>query len=448
MVIKEKGSKQTTFSCCAANSGGTESRKSPGVLYKDGRYYKKDRTDKVSYIGNSKKCGKAADKPTPLANTDIERSAMGKPNTIINVQTIETVTGTVSQDSFNPITHQQGQKKPAVHGGKEEAGRVALLEQQLKVEREKNERMEQHFVQERERLVKEHAIEQEAAKEEAAKMLEQIGMETEVEDKTDVYELDEDMIRAGPYYNVRAARARAMEDEVVLGDGRNEKRKEAAFNIKGEGRLASVEWRHRMDVGQNITLSFNPANMRCSGCKVRGQHSVIGADDGMPVVLVASDQNFPPVLFSEDNGACIGIMRMEYGSVKELGFAVGDMLHGISLPQGSVILVGSTADLAQQGIVGYTDELARTLRILKEKLGGRVEVVALPPVPLGGINSFATLRGVVEVEHWAERLEGGAGVLLLKTRSAVVQLIGPVGHLAKHAGENEATVAGRGEGHH
>jgi hypothetical protein len=46
--------------------------------------------------------------------------------------------------------------------------------------------------------------------------------------------------------------------------------------------------------------------------------------------------------------------------------------------------------------VGYTDELARTLRILKQKLGGRVEVVALPPVPLGGINSFATLRAVVE----------------------------------------------------
>ena len=87
-----------------------------------------------------------------------------------------------------------------MHGGKEEAGRIVLLEQQLKVEREKNERMEQHYVQERERLVKEHAREQQAAKEEAARMLEQIGMETEVEDKTDVYELDVDMIRAGPYY--------------------------------------------------------------------------------------------------------------------------------------------------------------------------------------------------------------------------------------------------------
>jgi hypothetical protein len=132
------------LSCCAANGDGPESRKSPGVLYGDGRYYKKDRTDKVSYVGNSKKSGKAADKPTLLPKHDFERSATGKPNTITNVQPIGTVTGTdlSLQDSVNPITHQQGQKKPAVHGGKEELGRVVLLEQQLKVEREKNERRE------------------------------------------------------------------------------------------------------------------------------------------------------------------------------------------------------------------------------------------------------------------------------------------------------------------
>ncbi len=102
-------------------------------------------------------------------------------------------------------------------------GRLALLEQQLKVEREKSERMEQHYAQERERLVKEHEREQQLVREEAAKMVEQRELEAGTDDKTDVYKLDEDMIRAGPYYNVRAARARAMEDEVVLGDGRKEK---------------------------------------------------------------------------------------------------------------------------------------------------------------------------------------------------------------------------------
>jgi hypothetical protein len=151
---------------------------------------------------------------------------------------------------------------------------------------------------------------------------------------------------------------------------------------------------------------------------------VVGAEDGRPVVLVASDQNFPPVLFSKDNDPCVGILRIEYGTAKELGFAVGDMLHGISLPAGSVILVGSTSDLSRQGIGGYTDELARSLRVLKDKQGGKVKVIALPPVLLGGINSFRLLRLIVEVEHWAERLEGGDGVLLKRTRGEVVNLIG------------------------
>jgi hypothetical protein len=35
-------------------------------------------------------------------------------------------------------------------------------------------------------------------------------------------------------------------------------------------------------------------------------------------------------------------MRIEFGTAKVLGFAVADLLHGVSLPAGSVILVDST----------------------------------------------------------------------------------------------------------
>jgi hypothetical protein len=74
MILEKKISNHIILSCCAANGDGPESRKSPGVLYGDGRYYKKDRTDKVSYVGNSKKSGKAADKPNLLAKHDFERT--------------------------------------------------------------------------------------------------------------------------------------------------------------------------------------------------------------------------------------------------------------------------------------------------------------------------------------------------------------------------------------
>jgi hypothetical protein len=77
---------------------------------------------------------------------------------------------------------------------------------------------------------------------------------------------------------------------------------------------------------------------------------VIGGDGQEPVVIVATDQNFPPVLFSENAGACIAILRVEFGTIKEIGFAIGDMLSGIRLPEGSVILVGSVSDLDKQGV--------------------------------------------------------------------------------------------------
>ncbi len=60
-----------------------------------------------------------------------------------------------------------------------------------------------------------------------------------------------------------------------------------------DGRVRQTVLRHRMDVMLNVTCSFDPATMICSGCKERGNHSMIRGDRGEPVVLVFTDQNFP-----------------------------------------------------------------------------------------------------------------------------------------------------------
>jgi hypothetical protein len=104
-----------------------------------------------------------------------------------------------------------------------------------------------------------------------------------------------------------------------------------------------------------------------------------------------------------------------------LASMVNDMLDGVALAPGSVILVGSVSDLAKQGVSGYTDELARTVRILREKQEPNVQVGILPPILLGGVNSFNLLRSIVEVETWVVRLEGGEGALLQKTRAEVIK---------------------------
>ncbi len=226
-----------------------ESKKEEGVLFRPGHYYKKDRSEKVSGICNSAKNVKAVGKPNTSISTDYERSAMGKPNSPNCVKLIGTDMNMDGQLSgmINPLVHHQVKRDGAKRGGKEDKERVLQLEQQLVAERERRENAERLYGMDREKLMREHASEQEAARIEIARIVkekevlegrlkedEDTPMEEDIED---VYELDEDMIRAGPYYNVRAARARAMEDEVVLGDGRNKKKKEAAFNIKGEGRM-------------------------------------------------------------------------------------------------------------------------------------------------------------------------------------------------------------------
>ena len=391
--------------------GGSASGTEMAVVFKPGYYYKKEKKDKVSNpTVNSK--GKALVKPIYDSDSNMERTALDKPYEKMLCQDGKAL--------VKPIEGGSAEGKRLIKGREKEAQeRIQLLERQVEMERERVAQLEKACEAQQQAL----RIQQDEARREMGKLIteteeklriaEQKGQKEADEDEDmetvegDVYEVDEGMIPAGPYYNVKASRMIALENEVMLGDGRGVKRKEAGFNLRGECRLSKVVWRHRLDDGCNITVSFNPANMRCSGCLVRGEHSVVGAEDGRPVVLVASDQNFPPVLFSKDNDPCVGILRIEYGTAKELGFAVGDMLHGISLPAGSVILVGSTSDLSRQGIGGYTDELARSLRVLKDKQGGKVKVIALPPVLLGGINSFRLLRLVVEVEHWAERLEGG-----------------------------------------
>jgi hypothetical protein len=49
---------------------------------------------------------------------------------------------------------------------------------------------------------------------------------------------------------------------------------------------------------------------------------VAGNKNGEPVILVVTDQNFPVVMYSADEGQCIGVVRLEDGSIKDIGFLV------------------------------------------------------------------------------------------------------------------------------
>jgi hypothetical protein len=114
--------------------------------------------------------------------------------------------------------------------------------------------------------------------------------------------------------------------------------------------------------------------------------------------------------------------ELEFGTAKEIGYVISDLLDEIRLPEGSVILVSSISDLGRQGRVGYAEVLVRTIRIARERQSkkkdkeeGGIQVVAVPPIPIGGINSFRLLRAMLETEAWLEQLVGGDGGLLRRS---------------------------------
>jgi hypothetical protein len=239
-----------------------------------------------------------------------------------------------------------------------------------------------------------------------------------VDEAEDVYTADDEKFPPGNYFNVRAGRKVMREKgEMVTGDMPDLKKKECGFNLAGDDRVKGAEMRYRLDSNITMSLSFNPATMTCGGCQKRGRHPLLGKE---PMVLVATDQNFPATLYSEDDKPCIAIMRIEHGTMKEIGFAVSDLLVGLEIPEGSIILVGSVSDLNAQGVSGYSEELARTIRILREKLGKNVMVTAAIPVLLGGVNSHRLTRAIIDAEYWVESLEGGDCTLLSGTRWMVM----------------------------
>jgi hypothetical protein len=115
------------------DASGPERRKESGVLYGDGHYYRKDRGEKVSFHTVGNKSGKALGKPPIGTDVENDRSAPDKPfNPIINPDGMALVKPNLS------VLNQDG-KTAMKASGKEVKERIKLLEQQVKVEREKRE---------------------------------------------------------------------------------------------------------------------------------------------------------------------------------------------------------------------------------------------------------------------------------------------------------------------
>jgi hypothetical protein len=192
------------------SSGGGE-----GVVYRDGHFYKKDRRDKVSLptTSSNTKISKATGKPQKLTVLDLGRSAMGKPNFCVtkldgvNIGTVDI--GTVDNALLNSNYDVPLQGGAGKGMAMEEKDRVQLLEKQLKIERERVEKLTRGFEEERCKMLREHGEENERSRREVEKLVqEKRGLEAKEkeneqeemdEDIVDVFEIDENLVQPAPY---------------------------------------------------------------------------------------------------------------------------------------------------------------------------------------------------------------------------------------------------------
>jgi hypothetical protein len=162
------------------------------------------------------------------------------------------------------------------------------------------------------------------------------------------------MIKSGQYLAIRAGRKAADNTQAIgnMGHGEGERAKveECGFCNPKDERIKKTVLRFRTDNMMTVSCSFEPKDMTCSNCVERGRHTVLNGNDGGPVVFVGIDQNFPAVLPSLDQDSCVSIIRVEDGTVREITWAVIDILSNIRLPDKTTILLGSMSSLAVRGI--------------------------------------------------------------------------------------------------
>jgi hypothetical protein len=236
---------------------------------------------------------------------------------------------------------------------------------------------------------------------------------------------DPDLIRSGQYLTIRAGRKAADTTTAIGSTGRGEgvrmKVEEGGFCNAGDKRILKTTLRFRLDKMMVVSCSFEPGSMMCTNYENRGKHSVLNSYDGGPVVFIATDQHFPAVLPSLDLGSCISIVRVEDGGLRDIAWTMIDILSGINLPPRSTVLIGSASSIAAKGIQTYGEDMAWSIRVIREKLGDGVTVSALVPILVNGVNNPSLVRGVAEAECWFEGLIGPDGALMRKTRAVLLQ---------------------------
>ncbi len=237
------------------------------------------------------------------------------------------------------------------------------------------------------------------------------------------------------FYTIRASRERTQ-NNVVLGAvhrfGREERcseRSNAGFRVENDARCFKAMNFHRTDVKRNVSASVT-VDLECLSCE--NQHCIKNnINNSNPVVVVLTDQAFPPVLPAKDN-KCVVVIRVEDGYLSEIENSFCDIFVEFlrpngSLPNGSVILIGSLSHLGARGLGGYTADLVSSISSLGALVGAGSEVIPAVPVPIGGVGGSGLIRDILDFDAWLQGSAVGPGARLDSAREAFWEVVRETG---------------------
>jgi hypothetical protein len=91
--------------------------------------------------------------------------------------------------------------------------------------------------------------------------------------------------------------------------------------------------------------------------------------------------------------------------VCELGDFFFSLLKDFTLPEGSVLLIGSLTHLMEEGLVGYAKKLGAEFRRFSKLFDYTVHVVPFLPPPLGGTNNPDLVSNNYHIMTWLEHVQ-------------------------------------------
>ncbi len=233
------------------------------------------------------------------------------------------------------------------------------------------------------------------------------------------------------FYTIRASRERTQNNVVLAAvhgfgrEGRCSDRTNSGFRVENDARCFKAMNFHRTDVKRNVSASVT-VDLSCLSCdKLHCIKETI--NNSNPLVVVLTDQAFPPILPAKEN-KCVVVIRVEDGYLSEIENSFRDIFAEFlrpngSLPNGSVIMIGSLSHLGTRGLGGYATDLVSCISSLVAMVGAGTEVVPAVPVPISGLGGSGLIRDILDFDAWLHGSAVGPGVRLDNARGAFWEVV-------------------------